>query len=705
MTTTPAGSEARHAAAHASDEETRYRAVSELDGTEPADLAVLFELLCDQSWRVRIAAVDRIAALPDPAPALPELVTAMRAGATIGARDAAAAALERIGGAAVAPLLVRLDGPDPELRQAAAAVLGGIRDLRAVAPLAAHLADADPNVRSAAAEALGKIGGPDAAEALLAALDSDDPPLLLAALGALGALRVCPPAARVADFLRDRSLRRPAYRLLGASDAPDSLRLLATGLSETSRGVREAVLAGIGMQRARRTAEELRPLAEAARERGGLDPNVPDACAAALGSDEAFVAVGALTVLGWIGAPRHVSAMLRLAEDDRFRPLVEEAFDALPSDRELRGALAEALGEQGPLGRITALAALARLGSPAALESVVREASDPDSYVQSDAIAALGRLGDARAVSPLSGLLGDDAPAVSGVAATALARIGHGSPDDAARVLTALRDRAGASPSAALYRVLGAVGDAVDLVHLRRGLRGASIAHRVAAAGALGSLAHRGIVIGCMQELIAALSDPAWPVRAAAARAFVELARAQRNHSPAKEREAGTGEDEHPLSAEALAGLEARLRDPEPAVRASAAEALGAGGRTELAPAIAGLARDPGAPPLVAVAALHALTALGRLPEDVVVAAAAHPDPEVVKEAVLAAARLPGPEGERLLLEATRSARWDVRRAAARAMAERGDPALRAQAARLAAEDPDPLVARAFADAEKQLSR
>jgi hypothetical protein len=38
-------------------------------------------------------------------------------------------------------------------------------------------------------------------------------------------------------------------------------------------------------------------------------------------------------------------------------------------------------------------------------------------------------------------------------------------------------------------------------------------------------------------------------------------------------------------------------------------------------------------------------------------------------------------------------------------MGERGDPALAPVAVRLAAEDPDPLVARAFADAAKALSR
>ena len=103
------------------------------------------------------------------------------------------------------------------------------------------------------------------------------------------------------------------------------------------------------------------------------------------------------------------------------------------------------------------------------------------------------------------------------------------------------------------------------------------------------------------------------------------------------------------------------------------------------------------------VAALHALAALGPVPAATLERALAHADPEVVKEAVLAAARVPGADGLRLLRAAAASPRWDVRRAAARAMADRADPALRGDAERLAATDPDPLVARAFAETARAL--
>jgi HEAT repeat protein len=682
----------------APEEEIRYRAAGELDAADAGERELLLTLLGDASWRVRSAAVERIVASGRAAEILPPLLRALSGGGSVGVRDAASVALTRVGEPAVLPLISRLDGPDSDLRQAAAHVLGAIGDRRAVAPLAARLADHDPNVRAGAAEALGKIGGPEAGATLLAALDSDEHTLRLSAIESLLAMRVCPPAARLEPLLADRTLRRPVFRILGYSDEPEAAVLLARGLAESSRGARDSALAGIGMQRTRRPVAELAALAAAVREAARAGVPV-DACAEALAAEDVPVAVGALSVLGWAGAVGQVPAMLRLAEDDRLRPFVEESVEALPRGQPLREAVAAALEEQGPFGRISALALLSRLGSPAALEALVREASDPSGYLQAEAISALGLLGDARAVGPLAGLLGDDAPAVSGIAATALVRIGQDSPDARVAALASLRDRFTASPSASLLRVLGALGSAEDLPRFRAGLRRPAMVQRMAAAGAISSLAQRGLVSADeVPELTGALADASWSVRSAAARAFLELARSVAARGAPSSAAGAT------LPADAVDALSRCLDDAEPAVRAVAVEALGASGDAGQARPIAALARAPEVPPVVILAALRALVALGAAPADVISRAAAHPDPEVVKEAVAAAARLPGAEGEALLRQAAQNPRWDVRQAAARAMLERGDPALQQTAAELAAREPDPLVARAFADAAQALS-
>jgi HEAT repeat protein len=672
------------------DEETRYRAVSELAPADPGDLAVLLARLADPSWRVRAAAVERISQGQAGAAALPALVEVLAGGPGVGAREAAAAALSRLGAVAVPLLVERLSSDDPDLRQAAAGVLGAIADPRAVAPLTARLADGDPNVRAAAADALGKIGGSDALDALRAAADSDDATLRLSAVEALCALHASLPVSRIEALLADRALRRALYRMIGASQDPAAPSLAARGVSDRTRAGREAALAALGQQRARRPQEELAQAVAAIRAAAAKDPGLADAWADTLAAEDPFAAVGALTALAAAGAARHAGRMIRLAEDERFRALVEETLEVLPDGPELRAALSEALPSVGQLARLTALTALARLGSPAAFENVVREASDHASYVQGEAVSALGRLRDVRAVPPLAGLLADEDAATAGLAAAALTRIGLAGAAERSFVLAAVRDRAETSASAALYRTLGALGGEVDVPFVSAGLAAASAPERVAAAGALGALAQRGVVRGAGAALVSALADPAWTVRAAAARGLAELARAPG---------AATLWTPHE-EAEALVRT---LRDPEPAVRAAAAEALGACRRPKDAERLGALAEDPDAPPVVVIAALHALAVLGPLPAVALERALAHEDPEVVKEAVLAAARVPGADGLRLLREAAASPRWDVRRAAARAFAERGDPALRVDAARLAASDPDPLVARAFADTARLL--
>jgi HEAT repeat protein len=689
----------RHAGTRSPDEETRYRAVADLDGARPDDLAVLLERLDDPSWRVRRAAVERLGALSDPGPALEPLFALVSGGPSVGARDASASALARIGRAAVPGLVDRLGAEDADLRLASAQVLGEIGDRRTAPALAARLADPDPNVRGAAAEALARVGGGEAAGALLAALESDDETLRLSAVEGLALLGVPPPVEAIAGFLAHPVLRRPAYRLLGASEDPAALSLLGSGLGEPMRRIREEVLGAVGRQRERRPAEELVPLARAARLAAARDPSLGEGCAAALGSEAPFVAAGALSVLAWIGDARQAGAVARAAEDERLRALVEEALDAFAPSPQLLEAVSQAVAQLSPVARLPGIALLARAGNAAAVRVLVERATDPDPAVQAEAIAALGRVGDAWAIAPLAGLLDDASPGAAGLAATALARLAARSEEARGSVLGEARRRADAAPSAAVYRLLGAVGEEGDATILSTGLRREAAAHRAEAAAAFAALASRGRLSAEPTGLLAALADPAWPVRAAAAFAVAGLAGAA---------EAGRlGERTGAVRAgcaAAAGALAALLRDPEPTVRARAIEALAACGRREHAGTMARLAGDPGTPPAVAVAALRAISALGEVEASALAGACAHPDPEVVKEGVALAAGLPGPEGARLLAAAAGHGRWDVRGAAARAMAVRRDPSLRGEAARRAASDPDPLVARAFADAAAALS-
>lgn len=682
------------------DEETRYQAVLRLDGAVAGELAELLARLSDSSWRVRSAAVERLAALADPGPALPRLIDLLDEAESIAGRAAAGAALAGLGTAALPALLVRLASSTGERRLSAIAAVGAIGNRRAVPALVACLAEPDPALRAASAEALGQLGGVEAVGALMAALDSDDVTLRATALDALGALQVSPPAARVAELMAEPALRPGAYRALAASDEPAGLELLGSGLAERGRSARVAALAAIGTQRARRPHQALATVAAAVRRIAVEDPAVVDRCVAELDSAELRVAEGALLVLCWAGELTHAPAVARKATDDRLRPLVAQALEALPSGAGLVEVLGRVLTSLPPVARVATFAAMARAGEASALQALLEGAAEADPLVQAESIEALGRLGHPAGAPVLGALLYDGAPAVAGLAAEALVRIGWSSEDGRRAVLLECRARASAGGSAALYRVLGGCGEAEDLRLVRLGLSADAVERRVASAAAVAELGQRGLLRGeHLPELIAALSDAAWQVRIAAARAFGDLAEANflaRDGDPER--------GEHPLCALAMGRLLATLDDPDVAVRAAAVEALGACGRTEHQPAIAALARDGSAPALVVVSALRALAKLGPPDPELLRRALAHPDPEVSKAVVAAAVRVPGAEGRDLLRAALTNPRWDVRLAVANAIAERGEAALRDDAARAATDDPDPLVARALADAALALS-
>jgi hypothetical protein len=229
------------------------------------------------------------------------------------------------------------------------------------------------------------------------------------------------------------------------------------------------------------------------------------------------------------------------------------------------------------------------------------------------------------------------------------------------------------------------VGDAGDLPLVRRALRDPRPATRTAAAQALGALASRGAARAAPPEILDALDDPQPAVRAAAAEALGALGQ-----------HAGT-----PLPAEGARALGAALRDEVPAVRAAAARSLGLARLTRFAEVLGTHAESPEAE--VAAAAVQALSRMGRADLPLLARAAAHADPDVASEALAAAVRLPEAGAADLLLAGLSHARWEVRRAAARGVAERGDRALAEALRDVAGVEEDPLVAQALAEALRAL--
>jgi len=667
----------------AATEEDRYQSVRRLDPADPAALAELLRHLSDPNWRVRMAAVERVTAHPQPAAILPALLDLVTSAGLPGARIAAAGALARLGAEAVPVLLPRLASDRPEARCACADVLGEIGDRRAVLALADLLTDVDANVRVSAAEALAKVGGTWAVNALLGALGAPDAALRVAALDGLERLGVAPPTASLEALLEDRGARRSAYRALGLSDDPAALGLLARGVAEVSRSAREAAYGAVARQAGRRPAGALAPLAATVREQAARTPSLADWAEAALSGEDPLGAEGAVRVLGWARDPSRAPRLAEAAEEEGLRPAVRAALAELGPG--LAAALGGSAARLSPAARVAVLAALARVGERKVIPDLAAAAASSDAALRGAAIEALGHSGCVAAVPPLVPLLDHPEPDVSGLAAAALRELAQGAPEVRAEVLAWARPSGEGRIPASLLRLLGQIGDAGDLPLAYRALRDPRPATRTAAAQALGALASRGGLAALPPEILDALDDPQPGVRAAAAEAMGGLGSLC---AASPQRDGGRA-------------LAAALRDEVPAVRAAAARSLGRCGLTGYAEAVEALAGSP--EPEVAAAAVAALARMGRATPALVLRAAAHPDPDVVKEALAAAARLPDPAAGGLLLEALSDPRWDVRRAAARAAGERGDRSLADAVRDLAGMEADPLVAAALAEALRAL--
>jgi hypothetical protein len=188
------------------DEEVRRLAVDRLTllPSEEA-IPVLVERLGDSSWRVRKAAIDRLAASAESAEATRRLVAALGDGENTNRRNAALEALMRCGGNAVPTLLEASHDPDVDVRKQVVDALGGVGDESA----AARLREEECLVR-------------------------------LSALGALTRMEVPVAASDVVDSLGISLLRPAAHVLLGHSDDPGAVEWLLKGVIDGSRRCREA---------------------------------------------------------------------------------------------------------------------------------------------------------------------------------------------------------------------------------------------------------------------------------------------------------------------------------------------------------------------------------------------------------------------------------------------------------------------------------
>jgi len=422
------------------DVEVRLRAAkSAIRLRSPAALDIVVPWLSDPDVRVRLAACELIRHVP-----APRAIVAL--GRVLGDPDAsvrlAAAAAMGASGApeAVGPLLGHLDDPSVNVRAEVAQALARIGDTTAAVPLIGKVGDSAPEVRRAVARALGELGDPRAASALILKLRDNSAQVRVEALGALGRLGARDAVVAIAPLLDDRGspeVRVAALTSLGRIGSEPAIRTLIKSLASEdaaakSSSVRDALAMSGG--------KAVGPLVAALEQYG--NPNVAAGAALVLGS---MKAKGAGPVI----------------------------VDAL---------------RKGSVGAYYGLRALADLGDPASVPTVLEFLSDSNAVVRRQAVATVGVLvdparHDGRAVEPL---------------------------------VSALHASKMSEEREQLARTLGRTGSSRAIPELRALLKVTDLALRIAAIDALGEIGPAG------QEgdLLGALGDDNPSVRLHAALAL-----------------------------------------------------------------------------------------------------------------------------------------------------------------------------------------
>jgi HEAT repeat protein len=590
--------------------------------------------LSESDARIRLSACDVIRAAPTDR-------SVIALGRVLGdpepnVRLAAAAAM---GGSAlpeaVSPLLGHLDDGSPEVREEVARALGRIGDTRAVVPLIGKVQDSVSDVRKTTARALGELGDLRAAGALMLALQDPSAEVRLEAVGALGKLRADEATPAIAPLIDGSAA--------DSGSAP-------TGRSSSAQGagaaeVRAAALRALG-RIGGGAAVKILVSALAKDDPSAARSPVRDALVAAgkpaeaalivaLGSGtSAATAAGAALVLGTMksvdGAKAIVRAMQRGTVPLRagVRALAQIGSPtALPTVLEL-------FDDPDPTTRKEAIRAAASLLDPAQIDgravdpasAALRDASTPiDEKIE--LVRLLGRTGAPRAEAVLLPLVSAKPPALRLAVIEALGSLrvpATTTPSEAAKQGPAALPPLATSLLAALDDESPEVrlGAAMALAHVG----GSAVAREVLRRLAVAAEQDRGALGIALSGALARSDDPALAATVRAAYATApESARDALIEGLGRMRGAEAGRaldaiaagsiDDRRKVAEALAGhaeMEEALRrlagDADPGVRAGAAWSLGTVGAKTSLPALSRLTGDPD----VAVAG-NAVASLGRV--------------------------------------------------------------------------------------------
>jgi HEAT repeat protein len=439
------------------DEEERRAAVGAL-ADFPIEMVrdLAFTALGDESWRVRKEAVDLILSFSPDDTLVRQLVSLLSIQGNAGLRNSVVEVLQTFGVHALPQLIETLSHEDAGVRKFVVDIMGGIGNASVVPELAAVLDDEDPNVAAAAAESLGLIGNDKALPHLLKALDRDEFLLRFAVLEAFAKIGRPVPLEVITPLAANPLLKKALFECLGVVGSHGAVAILAEGLHDRGRNVREAALTALDAIRRRSAPGDVEQVIDPSlRQLAGTDS--VEYLMTMVQSHDKRIKAAAISILGVVGDLRVVDVFLREYRDENMQqvalqalrdmggavgPLLSNRF--LSADDEIRCVIAHlsgelllpesvsiasaALNDDLPLVRALAAEAIGKGGMEGLIPAVIALLNDPAAEVRRKATGALVRLAEVARES---------------VSAAAIQIADSENPDcrfQAVRLLAALRD-------------------------------------------------------------------------------------------------------------------------------------------------------------------------------------------------------------------------------------------------------------------------
>ena len=307
-------------------------------------ITALAQALDDSEYEVRLAAVNSLGGLQDPA-AIAALAKALKEDTDARVREAAAWALGEIDDNRAVPHLLEALKTErsSKVRVKIIESLNQIDDPSAIGGVSGAIKDPSAEVRRAAVEALGEFGDAAVIPALAAMIRDEDVQVRRNVAEALGSLEESSTIEPLKEMTRDRDaeVRASAIEGLAQHESMSLLPIFVAALKDSSAHVREHAADALG------SFDELK--------------DAPRALIDALSDPSRDVRRTAASALGNIGDEAAVPALKKLVTD---------------TDTETRRHAVEALKDIGGAEAVTALMGLLK---------------DPDPEVRKSAAEALGR--------------------------------------------------------------------------------------------------------------------------------------------------------------------------------------------------------------------------------------------------------------------------------------------------------------------------